>query len=419
MTKRIRGYASSIIIFTLLAGVLAFYYLKYVPDQRSEYNRTAFLELNQIQYALLNKTRALHESLRNIFRQPQKDKTLLSGFYVNPANARFTSKDKICTGHFVRDDSLDIWQLRFPVNPDSCKGLSTYSLSKNGDSLLADLISNYKDLFNGYLLINNQESDDRDGPERGETIFQSGDLNMSFTFSPDSLLKKRDGINTQDLQNATIEGNNYKLFLYPFSMGSQELILVGLISEADYQNATLKIPFSFFTVIIVLVLLLVIHLPILKIFMLGTNERIREIDIRLIIASYFIAAFFGFFLFTKLFLGKVETVQNKNNLQNISNKIIGNFQGELSSMSQQLSVLDETLKNLIESKNKKYLTALSETPKDSHTIIYLDSSFKPHLYPYPNNVFWIDGGGLQVGRWGFKLALTCNPPPSIQKTLLG
>jgi hypothetical protein len=357
----------------------------------------------------LNKTRALHEALRNIFRQPPKDKTLLSGFYVNPANARFTSKDKICSGHFVRDDSLDSWQLRFPVNPDYCKGRSTYSLSKNSDSLLADLISNYKDIFNGYILINNQDSDDKDGPERGEIIFQSGDLNMSFTFSPDSLLKKRDGINTQDLQNATIEGNNYRLFLYPFSMGSQELILVGLISESDYQNATLKIPFSFFTVIIVLLLLLVIHLPILKIFMLGTNERIRERDIRLIIASYFIAAFFGFFLFTKLFLDKVEAVQNKNNLQNISNKIIGNFQAELSSMSQQLSVLDDTLKNLIESKNTGYLTALSETPKDIHTIIYLDNLFKPDLYPFPNNVFWIDSGGLQVARWGFKLALTKAP----------
>ena len=191
MSKRIRDYASSIIIFTLLAVVLAFYYLKYVPEQRSEFNRTAFLELNQIQYALLNKTKALHEALRNIIRQPQKDNILLSGFYVNPASANFTDSDKICSSHFVRDDSLDNWQLRFPVNPISCKGVSTYSLSKNGDSLLADLISTYKDIFNGYLLINNQDSADADGPDRGEIIFQSGELNMSFTISPDSLMKKK------------------------------------------------------------------------------------------------------------------------------------------------------------------------------------------------------------------------------------
>ena len=390
MTKRIREYASSIIIFTLLAVALAFYYLKYVPDQKSEFNQTAFLELNQIQYALLSKTKALHEALRNIIRQPHKENILLSGFYVNPANANFTDSDKICSSHFVRDDSLDNWQLRFPVNPISCKGLKTYSLSKNGDSLLTDLISTYKDIFNGYLLINNQDSADEDGPDRGEIIFQSADLNMSFTITPDSLFKKKGSLGVHDLQDITIEGNSYKIFLYPFFMGSQELILAGLIRESNYRNATQKIPFSFFTVIAVLLLLLIIHLPILKIYMLSPTERIRERDIRLIIASYFIAAFFGFFLFTKLFLDKVQAVQNKNNLGDISKKIKMNFQAELASMSQQLSIFDDTLKSLIEKKDAIHLNALTETPKDGSTIADLDNLFKPRIYPYPNNVFWVD-----------------------------
>ena len=192
-------------------------------------------------------------------------------------------------------------------------------------------------------------------------------------------------------------------------MGSQELILAGLISESNYRNATQKIPFSFFTVIAVLLLLLIIHLPILKIYMLAPTERIRERDIRLIIGSYFIAAFFGFFLFTKIFLDKVQAVQNKNNLQDISKQITGNFQTELASMSQQLSVFDDTLKNLIEEKDRTRLNALTETPKDSSTIADLDNLFKPLVYPYPNNIFWIDSTGKQKARWGFKQALTKAP----------
>ena len=34
--KRLRAFASTIIILILLAGVIGFYYFKYVPDRRAE-----------------------------------------------------------------------------------------------------------------------------------------------------------------------------------------------------------------------------------------------------------------------------------------------------------------------------------------------------------------------------------------------
>ncbi len=410
MSKRIREYASSIFIFILLAGVLGFYYLKYVPEQRSEFNRTAFLELNKIQYALINKTKAFHEALRNIIHQPQIDSGSLSRFYFRPGNnPKFDKSDNISTGHFERDDSLDSWRLVYPVYSASCNHDPAYTLSKNADSLMSDLISTYKEIFDGYLLINDQDSVDKDGDDKGEIIFQSNELEMSFLVTPDSLLKINGGLGATDLQDVTIEGNAYKLFLYPFFVGSQELILAGLISDSNYKNATQKIPFSFFTVFAVLLLLLVIHLPILRIYMIGPNERIREMDIRLIIGSYFIAAFFGFFLFTKLFLDKVQAVQNKKNLENISCQIKKNFQSELKAIDRQLLTFDCILENLLEIKDTMHLKSLSEAPGDSSTIAYLDNLFKPRIYPYPNNVFWTDSDGKLVARWGFRKALTKSP----------
>jgi hypothetical protein len=53
----------------------------------------------------------------------------------------------------------------------------------------------------------------------------------------------------------------YKLFLYPFHIGNQRLILAGLISQEGYQKPT-ESTFAFFTVFLILFLLLVIHLPI-------------------------------------------------------------------------------------------------------------------------------------------------------------
>ena len=191
-------------------------------------------------------------------------------------------------------------------------------------------------------------------------------------------------------------------------MGSQNLILVGLISDTDYREANLKIPFSFFSVFIVILLLLFIHLPILRIYILGVNERIRERDIRLIIGSYFVAAFFGFFIFTKIFLNQAQVVQNRRNIDTISGKIVRNFQLELNAISRQLSAFDSTLNVLSNKKEINLLKSLSSPPGDK-TIGHLDSLFQPLIYPYPNNVFWISDSGRWVARWGFKETLTKSP----------
>jgi hypothetical protein len=267
------------------------------------------------------------------------------------------------------------------------------------------IVSTYKDIFDDYLLIDNQESIDGEY-DKGQIIFQSGDLYMNDRVVADSLLKTKDGFSLDNLQDVTIGGTGYKLFLFPFEMGSQNLILVGLISGSNYREANLKIPFSFFSVFIVMVLLLIIHLPILRIYILGSNERIRERDIRLIIGSYFVAAFFGFFIFTKIFLNREQAVQNEKNINTISCKIISNFQTELNNINRQLCSFDDTLSELIKAKDTIYLNYLSAPPDSNANTGHLDTIFKPRIYSYPNIVFWISDSGQWVARWGFKDALT-------------
>src|SRR5450755_1353662 len=67
--KKVRRYASTIGILVILAAVLVFYYLKYVPERRSEFNQAAFLELTQIESALQSQNTAYHDALQNIIRK--------------------------------------------------------------------------------------------------------------------------------------------------------------------------------------------------------------------------------------------------------------------------------------------------------------------------------------------------------------
>ena len=62
--------ASAFVLLMLLLVLLGFYYLKYVPDRRNELNRNAFLELNQLKYAVQYRNQAYQDALRNSIQAP-------------------------------------------------------------------------------------------------------------------------------------------------------------------------------------------------------------------------------------------------------------------------------------------------------------------------------------------------------------
>ena len=419
-TKRIGDFVSTIFILILLAGILAFYYFKYVPDRKAEFNRNAFLELSQIETALQSKSKAYRDAFQNIFPQGKIDPTLLLQFNFKPVkNRRIDFDDHIMPGFFNLNDTTRRWELIYPVFDFDKTGKSKKvgTLSKDVDTLLSGLVSTYRDIFDGYLLIQDVQppADSELKPDKpvdkwerskAKIIYRSADLSMNYPINPDSLLKRNRGLGQMNILDITIEGNLYKLFVYPFEMYDQKLTLTGLISDSNYREANQKIPFSFFSVFMMLLLLLVIHLPILRIYALGPDERIRAGDIRMIIGSYFVAAFFGFFLFTKSFLNKEESIQNGKNLCTLSNKITANLYDELDSMKRQLIFFDHILDSLSTHRDALHLNALCGTPKGTTTINFLDSLFKPLIYPYPTGVFWISDSGKWVARWAFRKTQT-------------
>jgi cbb3-type cytochrome oxidase subunit 3 len=305
-TKRIGDFASTIFILILLGGILAFYYFKYVPDRKAAFNRNAFLELSQIETALQSKSKAYRDAFQNIIPQGKIDRALLLQFNFKPVKGdSIDIDDHIMPGFFNLNDTTRRWELIYPIFDNDANGNSKNvgTLSKDVDTLLSGLVSTYRDIFDGYLLIQDVQSPadselKTDKPvekwerSKAKIIYRSADLSMNYPINPDSLLKRNRSLSQMNILDITIEGNLYKLFVYPFEMYDQKLTLTGLISDSNYREVNQKIPFGFFSVFMMLLLLLVIHLPILRIYALGPDERIRAGDIRMIIGSYFVAAFF-------------------------------------------------------------------------------------------------------------------------------
>lgn len=399
-----RQLASAFVLLMLLIALLGFYYLKYVPDRRNELNRTAFMELNQLKNAVQYRNQAYQDAVTNSIQ------TVL----IPPANTNPDTPYHVKPAQFTSIDNTRIWKISYDIANN--KNAIVDKKSIDVDTLMTGLVSTHKDIFDDYLLIRNQSSvigqdsielKTRASPESGnkqygQVIYQSPGLSVEYTIDLDTLLKIEDGFSLKNLREVTIDGNSYQLFVYPFIIGGQQLLLAGLIDRARYRETYEKIPFSFFTVFLILFLLLIIHLPILKIYVLGSNERIRDSDIRLIIGSYFIAAFFGFFLMSRIFLDRVQSIQNKTNLESLTKQVGTSFYNELAAIDSQLRFFDSQLLKMQNSGDPSLKKLTTEKDTTDKYTGHLDSLLKPYSYPYLTFVFWIDSSGQWVARWSYK-----------------
>ncbi|PWT74477.1 MAG: hypothetical protein C5B59_11095 [Bacteroidetes bacterium] len=429
--KWFKKYSFVLILLLLLVLVFCLYFLKYVPEQQADFHRDAFLELNNIENAITSKDAAYRNAVKN---------HILSGFDHEDFNFEFKANedfrsDAVKPGNvivrptqFCHDSTDGFWELTYsfcdtstdskihkPKKPRFKKTKDTSSkessplpcasLSKNLDSLMTSIVAIYKDVFDDCVLILDDSStrSKRHRFPNGTVIYQSGDLSMDQRVRFDSASKISSELGLPALIDTKIEGNDYKLFLHPFQIGGANLIVGGLISQSHY-NSYRSIPLGLVSMAGILILLILIHLPIIKIYSLGPGERIRDIDIRLIFVSFFVAAFVGFFLFSEVFLTKQTQIQNEAKLGMIADKIQNAFEAEIGSMVSQLKIFDSTYRDIKSDAALDSATKLANR-KYSLDSVKLDSMLTPSVYPYLESIFWINKEGKWTNRWMFRKSL--------------
>ncbi|HZE83176.1 MAG TPA: hypothetical protein VE035_02660 [Puia sp.] len=414
-----------IVILVLLGIFFTVYFLGYIPKQQSAFHGRAFRELEQIGTALKNKNEAYYGAISIFLKKKQAGTPLLHSFSFSPSPLPGPgSKDTLHAGQMVleKNDQNGEWQIAYPVY--SSKDSLITQMNTGLDSILRPLISTYKDIFSNYLLIRDRgQGSGARSPGRGDSagkgvvVFNSGNLSVDYRISTDSLIQKNDGLNLITVHDAIVEGNPYKIFFYPFQLGKERIILTGMISLEAYMDGYKQIPFSLVMLVAVLVLLLFIHLPILKIFVLGRYERITDFNIRMIIGTYFTAAFLAFFLFSRIFLQHVQSVHNYGHLQDLSTQVQQTFQHEIDSICRQLKAWDtlQAVRNdkegsvsramlpdsqLRRTGNAQADKALAEKARAEN--FRVDTLMYPRSYPYPDYVFWIDSAGTWTATWNTK-----------------
>jgi len=372
----------------ILGILLSLYFLKYIPGRQSRFNNRAYTELQQIAKAVERRDNAYVQAIHYILNKPQASSPLFQSFKCIPRQPNGGDvKLRLYPATLFRDSlSNSSWQLSYTlVNT----GNDTLIMSTPLDSLLIPLIATYRDIFTSYLLIGQPSA----ASAHKDVLFNSDNLPIGNDLDPDTLLKKNDGLNVHDIN---IEGALYKLFLYPVRVGTVHATLVGLISASDYSSGYKDIPLKLFVPAGIIILLLIICLPILKIFILGAGESITDWNIRQIIGSYFVAAFTCFFLFSWLFLTQAQSADDRSTLRRLSRNVQGQFLREIDSICMQLKKWDTVYEHIDGMTDSALIAGLRGdyilSSRDSQR---LDHTFHPDVYPYTDYAFFIDSSG----RW--------------------
>jgi len=389
-----------VMLTLLILGIfLSLYFLKYIPGRQSSFNDRAYMELQQIAKAIQRRDNGYVQAIRYFLNKPQSSSPLLQSFKCTPRRPdERDSAIRLYPATLVPDNfNNDSWQLSYPLVHAS--GKDTIVMSTPLDSLLAPLISTYRDIFNSYLLIGQSST----GNVQKNILFNSDNLPLGSDFDPDTLLKKSNGLNPQFIHDVSIEGTPHKLFLYPLQFGAVHVTLAGMISTSGYNSGYKDIPLKLFVPAGIIILLLIICLPILKIFILGAGESITDWNIRQIVGAYFVAAFTCFFLFSWLFLTRAQSADDKATLRRLSRNVQGQFLREIDTICLQLKKWDTAYQQIDGIADSALIAGLrGDYILDRGDSQRLDQTFYPRAYPYTDYAFWIDSSGKWVATWSGK-----------------
>src|SRR5690606_3824588 len=153
-----------------------------------------------------------------------------------------------------------------------------FTIRQDLSSFLSSLL--WQEDFDEYLII------DKDN----NLIYQSGSIGV-YELKTDSLVYINGGNNSvkaSSYKEVILEGNDYKLFAYPFRLSNnQKYVLVGLRSAKAFNEQSMHISSLTVVTVATIFFLLLLSFPFIKLFLISKTERLSRTDIIMCVVSLF------------------------------------------------------------------------------------------------------------------------------------
>jgi hypothetical protein len=404
-----------IVILIVLGTALGLYYFYYVPLNQQQLHQYGFRMLSAISRNIAERNsdlvRLYTNNVSGEYRNtPVKDsgdiKAALDSLpdkvrpelvAANVPPGRQFSSGQVATATHVGNNVLE-YEIR--------SGENTYArLQLPIRKLVENIISYRHELFESYLILKHDSA-------RGSIVYQDDSLGLDDRITPDSILARRKGATFSQIADVSIQGVDYKLFCFPFTLDKEQdkehLVLGGLIKVSDYRAQLGRIPVYLVYPLVILLLLIIISLPFLKIFLMGPYEQIRFSDL----TGLGLAVFGGVTVITmiiiQLLLLARGYIEAAGELKMLSRQIEHSLKDEVWQIRQQLRFMDAALKKEVSSPGKAASGTYSKPFIPVHgkdrrcTIPLFPGAGKPY-YNF-DRANWIGDNGMQ--RWRLQVSGT-------------
>jgi hypothetical protein len=265
------------IFILLISGIFIFgYFYHFIPRNRDATNKNGFIILHTIATSIQGKSSNHLKLFNNFHTTAENDSLIKRLFDLNNIDGKVSkhshSSDTSTNGESEGDDpsalSDSATYLKgitrsYLVNVIKKSDTDRIEISESLSSfLLPLLISQKKELFKSYMLLKLEKD------KKGHPIYEDPEVSTVSSFMVDSLLTK----STKGILDIVVEGSPYKIFFYAFYVGEHQLVLCGFVNKQEYDATLDTVPFSFIFPIAVAFLFVLVLLPVLKFYIMDSNE---------------------------------------------------------------------------------------------------------------------------------------------------
>ena len=268
--------------------------------------------------------------------------------------------------------------------------------------LVADVFDNYVVFFN-YKSNRKKDKAEKENNNaiNSEVVYETFHSGLNYK-EADSLLIVKKGVASPGVKSFTIGGTDYKAFSQPVRIGDNELIIMGLASDGNYQKEKNQLPLGVVLLLLTAAISLIILLPLIKLYHMGNKDKLTVSDgIACVLVSMLMISliFFVFFKYS-LYLNKSYNEGYSLSAKSLATKITTEFENNLNSAYKRLYTFDSVytcenvktdVKNLgkprpVYENKQKYPQAdkiLRANPEDL----------------IMRQVYWLDKTGAEINNW--------------------
>jgi hypothetical protein len=403
----------AVILLTLLLVLVfgALYFFIYIPDNQRDLEEQRFRYLRKIENNIHEKVRnsvgLLNNQLVSYMSDPDADvrKKLIESIAKNPPRNLLLLPFRETTDTTklpAESDSVVALNFRnqgMTINLD--KGRFGVGMQFTMDQFFSGLLP--ADVFDEYMLLTGDS-----------VIYQTFPIGVTGILK-DSLLTAKSVFLGKSVRDITLSGREFKVFYQQFSLNNgTELTVAGLLTAKNYQRERTRLPDSAVLLLLTLAISTVLALPWIKLYQMGSQDRLRLSDALFSFAVSMLLMsllFFGFFKYNEPL--RPDRNQPEIMKRNLANAIDSAFAREVGYAYDRLGQLNKIRQDNQLTYNLQFLDSAKLRRGTDTLLKALPNAVLNELKSPKNNLlvrqaFWLRKDGVEITNWA---ATPENTPP--------